>query len=323
MPRLFSAVLLFLFITPLDAKGELLDSKIESVDGKTKFYYRWTDHADREHELAFEYDNEVLFEHYRHFKVLKPRVAMRHVLFEMQKATLDIDPRRLKVNFIPFPTSFEIRLQSREQELVDEWRQRLQEVHDQAKTEFLTEHYYNDFVDANGNPGIKPDHKRFAVESLPDLKPVVDAIKAKFNVNTPGRFFANFILSWLQNIPYSPLEDRIQTSGKGFSPPLKLLYNNQGDCDSKATLFAALMRGIFPKMSIRVIYLPGHALVGINIPHRDIDEYVRVDGLDFLLGEPTGPGLFPIADAAETSLQQINSGNFTSELLQTMVIAAP
>ena len=160
----------------------------------------------------------------------------------------------------------------------------------------------------------KPDHLRFAKESAEPLKPVLDEIRKKMP-RANARGVAVFLLSWLQTIPYDTMESRAESNGAGFVPPLRLIANNKGDCDSKVTLMASIMKAMFPRLKIALIYIPGHALIGMNVSHLTEDEKLEIDGLDYTLAEPVGPGLLPFAQISEQSKRYISSGYYQVELL--------
>jgi hypothetical protein len=121
----------------------------------------------------------------------------------------------------------------------------------------------------------------------------------------------------VQSIPYSTLESRITSAGAGFNPPLKLLWENQGDCDSKVTLTAALLRSLMPRINIALIFIDNHALMGVNIAAEIGSEEMTIEhnGITYLLAEPTGPALLALGTISEDSQQAILQGQYTIETM--------
>lgn len=68
----------------------------------------------------------------------------------------------------------------------------------------------------------------------------------KLPINSGTCTYVNLVLSWVQSIPYNKLEERLNSNGAGYLPPLSVVVNNQGDCDSKAVLMTNPVRPLLP-----------------------------------------------------------------------------
>jgi hypothetical protein len=117
----------------------------------------------------------------------------------------------------------------------------------------------------------------------------------------------------VQSIPYSPLESRITSSGAGFNPPAKLLWENQGDCDSKMTLSATILRALMPRIDMVMIYIDQHALIGIAITGEAGEMTIDYQGITYLLAEPTGPALYPLGTLTPESELAVDQGRYIAE----------
>jgi len=93
------------------------------------------------------------------------------------------------------------------------------------------------------------------------------------------------------------------------------LWENQGDCDSKVTLFASLLRSLIPKVSVALVFINNHALIGISIPARANEQTITVNGVTYLLADPTGPALLPAGRLGETSELAILQEQYTAEVV--------
>ena len=132
------------------------------------------------------------------------------------------------------------------------------------------------------------------------LRPVSDAIA----LQTQGmakREAINYALHFLQSIPYSRLKSRDGKGLLGFVAPLTLLDLNRGDCDTKSTALAALLRNLFPTLKMKMVLVPGHAFLAIDLPARRGDDTLVVDGHRYVVVEPTGPSLAPVGVAHAVS----------------------
>lgn len=294
------------------SNAEQLKFSKQTKSGRTHFNYRWNDHDGNARDLKFYYRNKVLFNHFRNFKGYQAQRAKRDVLRALEKAAAKVDSKKVSINFIERKDSIEIELASRDQELRGQVYDGLMQIRAQTEQEFLHKQYYNLLTDKFGRTGIKPDHVRISKESIKDIR-TISAAFMKTYPKMPIRQTVSIILSFVQSIPYSTLQNRRLSNGAGFSPPLKLINNNQGDCDSKVTLMASILSAIYPRMSIAIIYLPDHALIGMQVPNRNEELTLNIDGRTMLLAEPTGPAMLPLGEIAERSEFFINGQQFSYE----------
>jgi hypothetical protein len=156
------------------------------------------------------------------------------------------------------------------------------------------------------------NHTSIANDSVADFKVLKPIILEKVSIKNI-RKVTNLVLSFVQSIPYSTLESRITSSGAGFNPPAKLLWENQGDCDSKMTLTATILRALMPRIDMAMIYIDKHAFIGIAIPADAGEMTIEHQGVNYLLGEPTGPALYKLGRLAPESELAINQGAYVAE----------
>lgn len=95
---------------------------------------------------------------------------------------------------------------------------------------------------------------------------------------------AELIIGMIQNIPYEVPEERRM----GISPPLEVLAERKGDCDSK-TILAAL---ILDRMGYKCLILSSiyyhHSMLGLNLP--STGEYKTWNYENYYFVEMTHPG---------------------------------
>ena len=173
---------------------------------------------------------------------------------------------------------------------------RATEIRDEATAEYLTQHGYTRLDGA-----IVADHALHAATYADDVAPVVAALGGP----TPDpRDFAEVALSFVQSIPY---QSRAKDNN-AYRRPLKVLARNKGDCDSKSTLFLALMRSAYPDLPLSVVYIPGHAFTGLGIEPEAGDIKFREDGQTWVVAEPVGPAMFAVGETTDKSKRRARWG---------------
>lgn len=313
---LFFLFSMFMFSSLVNSE-QLYFNKTQIGD-KTKFEYKWKNSTSRQYSMDFELATKNINSDFRHFKALTPSRLQMYSIKKLKQAVAQLDPRKGSVRIKPSYQGVEFDLRSTSREWMEEQSVTLKNIYDSSLKDYLHQEYYIEFqpIGYRGNSSVltyKPDHVRFAAESADSLKPIIKRLK-KILPRANARRTAIFILSWLQSIPYSTLESRTQSNGSGFSPPIKLVANNKGDCDSKVTLMASILKAIFPRLRVAIIYVPEHALIGLNVSHLSSDYKLQINGLDYTLAEPTGPRLIKFSDISDRSKKYIESGMYQTEI---------
>jgi len=280
------------------------------------FNYQWHDHHNNLQHISFSLPKAKVFNRYRDFGVYQAKSAREYVYKALLKHFNKNPVSGAILSFEEEASYFHVNIKSRDKKLVDSLNQNIKVLENQFNQEYLEKKYYHQFVTHDQINAIKPHHARIANESVPDFKELKPIILEKASIKNI-RKVSNYVLAFIQNIPYSTLESRLTSSGVGFSPPLKLLWENKGDCDSKMTLTASILRSLMPRIKMALVYIENHALIGINVNPTDDDVTVEHQGITYVLAEPTGPALLPLGKIAEDSEQAIYSGHYTVETFHT------
>ncbi|MDO6719329.1 hypothetical protein Q4575_07960 [Psychrosphaera sp. 1_MG-2023] len=310
-------MILILVSSPILA--EQLDFRKTESKSHYNYRYEWLDVNGEKQQLSFSIARTVSNNKFRHFKALSPTRMTKYVKRSLLMAINTLNPRHGKVDLIPQANGVSYSVSGPEQQWVDDTIQMLNERSNESISEFLEKEYYIRFspfgyTDDKNSISYKPDHKRFISESGDSLKPIIDQLHKKFP-NARPKVVATFLLSWVQSIPYDTIESRAINNGAGFLPPLRLIDSNRGDCDSKVTLMASILGQMFSNLRMAIVYVPQHALIGINTPHVKDDYKIDVDGLDYILSEPVGPAIIKWAEISDTSKRYIESDNYKIEIL--------
>lgn len=204
----------------------------------------------------------------------------------------------------------------------------LPEQQDALFKSYLDQHYFK-LADTPSGQAIRPDHIRIATDASEELTEIAETLKQSIlsqpeSTTTTGANkneqyqVATGLLSFVQSIPYDSLSGVDENRrGLSFLMPLQVLTQNRGDCDSKATLFIALMKSLYPDLVQAMIYIPGHAFVALAIPPQDpAQQTVLIQNNPYLIFEVTGPAELPPGQAGEQSRFYVTTGHFQYDLLQ-------
>lgn len=211
----------------------------------------------------------------------------------------------------------ELKIKGRQPDQVNKALAWLTQQRDKLESEWLKQHYFQPFTPPDGVPAIKQDHVRIALESRTELAPLADQLKQAGTTETEARQkTAAHMLGFIQAIPYQLLDSQSGRSGKGFLSPRQVLEQNRGDCDSKVTLMAAMLAQLFPELKQAMVFVPGHALLGVALPPKPGEATLSWEGETYLLMEPTGPGQFAMGRIASTSQTLVDSKQLSVQPVQ-------
>lgn len=129
------------------------------------------------------------------------------------------------------------------------------------------------------------------------MRPVAKALGATPGIADDDRARVTLALAFFQQVPYATLGDAARRGGD-FLPGPALLAQNRGDCDSKVVALAAVLRTYTPWRKLAVIVMPGHAVLGIDLPARPGEQTVRAQARQYVVLEPAGPAMAQVGDVA-------------------------
>lgn len=290
----------------------------QQSNGTTQFSYQAPDAPVLQFQLSDEYLNT-----YRGLRRYQPHMAeqaVRNALIR-QSASLQQKHRgsRILLSAPNLPLSFTV--QAADRKLAAWLQQEMAATQQKALQDHLYQGYYFLLQDPVKGAGVIPDHVRFMQDALPQLQPVADAFIALYGKQNV-RDIAIALTRWIQQIPYRDMENRITSNGQGYVAPTQLIYDHQGDCDSKAVLWATVMRQIFPTLEIRILYLPEHAIIAAQIPATEIEQIIELGPDSLLLVDPTGPALLKLGQIAEQFQTHLRNKQFTQRSFPHRKISA-
>ncbi|MFT6085752.1 MAG: hypothetical protein ACJAWT_000338 [Glaciecola sp.] len=314
MQLMYSAIIhLALLAMPFTANSQQAHFfKTTSASG-IEFNYQWQS-VDGVRELNFLLSHANIDNLPNSAPAFNITLAQNYIHRNLLKYAKTINPKVAKISINRSGASLNMEVTGKLADQVNEITETLGKKHEEAEADYLTKNYYISFRNEMGQMMIKQDHIRYAEESSHNLNGIVLAIKEQMNTPNNAREFIDFTLSWLQTIPYDNLENRISSNGSGFAAPRQLLLNNKGDCDSKSTLFLALLKSYNPRLPAQMFFLPNHALVGISLELNIADEQIIQNDVSYVLAEPTGAAQYKLGEIAPSSKMAIRNRQFTTEL---------
>jgi hypothetical protein len=308
----FFCITLYLLAPSLAFAEQLVFSKTEQ-DDNYKFNYQWLDQQGDTQNISFLLSKRALFDRFRNFKIFKPEMAKSAINNALQKKLRAEPIKGVIIDFNKNASNDQISIKGRDNQTINIAYAKINQLKQELSNEYIAKNYYQQFITHDQISAIKPDHARFATMASTDLKPMKPTLLEKFSIKNI-RKVTDYVLGFVQSIPYATLESRVTASGAGFNPPLKLLWENQGDCDSKVTLTAAILRTLMPRIKMILVFIDNHALIGIEIPVKANDQTITIDNISYVLAEPTGPSLLKLGKIAQASELAVGNGHYTAEL---------
>lgn len=310
--KLFATCAILLLCLPSIAWAKQLDFSKKTTDTHVQFNYQWLDQDQQSQNLSFTIEKVHLLNRFRNFKSYKAKQTRKYINHQLKKRLKQNPIPDVQITFLGRADSLQMELKGTDQATINQAYQTIAQLEKQLMHEYLARNFYTQFVSYDNKYAIKPDHVRFAQESVTDfatLKPLILDNVSIQNV----RKVSNYVLGFIQSIPYATLESRVTSSGAGFNPPLQTLWENQGDCDSKVTLTAAIFRSLMPRIKMMLVFIDNHALLAINIPSEGDELSITVDGLNYILAEPTGPALMRVGELSADAEFAIRNGHYYAE----------
>jgi hypothetical protein len=290
-------MLLLLFAAP-KARAEQTHYQVDRGTLTWSFELRWTDHKGKERAASFRLPRAPIELDLKEPLRFPIREATRSVVNDVKAwAETELERVRLQV-WATGDGGIRMRAHSTDAKAARKALKRAAEVRDLALARVLDQHGF-----VMLDRGIAPDHATHAVEYAAALEPLVEALGGSLRI---PRRFANRALSFVQSIPY----ERASLKKDRYRRPLSLLGRNRGDCDSKATLFLALMRQAYPDIDTALFYIREHALVGLNLEPKAEDTTLRANGRTWVLAEPVGPREVAVGKIDKRSKRRLKARRF-------------
>ena len=266
--------------------------------------------------LVFRLDNKLLNQ-YRGMKRYTPHMAEQAVRHALMRKAASLQQQGVRIQFSPPNLPLQFTVQADDSTKAKTVAATLRSLQTSALDQYLAQGYYFLLDDPVKGKGVIPDHLRFMQDALGQLQPVADAFISNYGKKNIRQIAARLTL-WIQQIPYRDLDNRIESNGKGYAPPVQLIFDHNGDCDSKAVLWATVMRLIFPTLMIKIIYLPNHAIIAAQVPATDTEQVIDFADASLLLIDPTGPAPLKLGQISPEFQAALRSKQFSQRTFPTL-----
>jgi len=278
-------------------------------DKTTEFIYKRPSLPD----LSFKLDNSKIAGQFSNKKKYSAELAQQHIRHQVLLASVKLQQKGVRIRLSPSNLPLAVTISGGDLNKVASIRQQLSQTQSEAFDSYLQRDYQYLLKTQLGESYVIPDHVRVMRESLAVMQPVASSFVALYGRNNIRKLSAQ-IAQWIQQIPYQTLSNRRESAGAGFSGPVQLLQANSGDCDSKAVLFAAVLRNIFPKLGLGIVYFNDHAVIAAQIPALENELTVNLNDANYLLLDPTGPAIMPLGTLNPPYDAQLQSRQFSYRL---------
>jgi hypothetical protein len=314
----YSALLMtitaLILLLPAITYAEQTVFKRNIANAEQTFSYQWRS-QEQEYQLDFAIPLSEFSDMPSTQAAFSNAIMQRHIEVALLKYAKTVDPREGRVQIKRKSQGLEYGVRSSNADQSQSIMTQLKTLSTDARSAYLEQHFYTNYRSPLGIEAIKHDHQKYAQQSSTALIKVVEAIKAQQQNQYDAREFIKIALSWMQSIPYDVLESRASSNGAGFVSPKDLLLQNQGDCDSKATLLAALMRAYSAGVQQKMVLLDNHALLAVAIPAGPTDKTIVDNGIEYVLLEATGPAYFNIGEVSDSTWLSIRNRQYTLDAM--------
>lgn len=301
--KIFFAILLVTFSLNSFSENSLVKTK-ENND--VTFFYNW-ESTEGNNELAFRLPIESIQSSYFDFKGTSPEEINDYTYKYVRSKLAYTGPFAKDIVLVKKENQIQMQLMG--DHTINEIRSISRFFNNtvkQGREEYLSQKYL-----ILKDQWLTIDYEKVANTYKPKMKDIAVAFRER-NVNRTSdiRAVLNDVLSFYQAIPYDKLESRLVGDNEfGFSTPLKLLYQNRGDCDTKLVAYAATIKNLYNVKTIAVV-VPEHIFIGFKIPVQSGDNYIVFEGQNYVLAETAGPGIIPIGEVADSSYNYVKTNNY-------------
>jgi hypothetical protein len=280
------------------AEAQQLDFKRISRSGDELLSYRWRDDLRKEHSVAFTLTRQAIREAEDSFSQYSLQ-GMWQVVEQDLRDEVARFGNGARINLKRTSDGVRWTVEARKSDL-DELTRKVEGRLKRSEQEYLARHLRRMvgerriIVDFAAATGALQGPLRAVARALGDVPDVANEDRARVAL----------ALGFFQEIPYATLDDK-QRQGGDFLPAPALLAENRGDCDSKAVALAAVLRNFTRFRKLAVVTMPGHAILGVEMPAQPGDATIRQGGRQYVALETAGPSLLPVGQVGPTSAKYL------------------
>jgi hypothetical protein len=280
------------------AEAQQLDFKRVSRSGDELLSYRWRDYLRKEHGIAFTLTRQAIRDAEDSFA----QYSLQDMWQVIERDLRDEVARfgnGARINIKHTSDGLRWTVEARNQDL-DELTRKVEARLKRSKSDYLARHLRR----MVGERRIVVDYAAATSALQGPLRAVARALGDVPDLPNEDRARVALALGFFQEIPYATLDDK-QRQGGDFLLAPALLAENRGDCDSKAVALAAVLRNFTRFRKLAVVTMPGHAILGVEMPAAPGDATVRQGGRQYVALETAGPSILPVGKVGSTTAKYL------------------
>lgn len=302
-----------IFSAPLHAEGNRFATRQRG--SWQDFGYQWQDSAGKTRTLNVSLAAADIQLGETEFSAWDSAAANRDANSQVAQRAAQLSTPQLQYTVRPLGNGYSLASTGTRQALAradaETVRQTLHQTYMQSVRQYASRHYYK-AEEQGAELVIQPDHVRLATRYAPAMAPVGRALRAQVaGQGADLRTYTNAALNWLQSIPYDTLLNRSSSNGAGYQTPYGMMVENRGDCDTKTTALAAILRSQYPTLPLAIVYIPKHAFLAIGTAQGPRDFALQTAGGTYVLADPTGPALAQLGDIDPQTQAELRAQNTT------------
>lgn len=256
------AILTLLLLFPmLGLNAEQLEFNRIKQGDQTLLSWVWKDAQGEQHYLKSSINTSVLAKASRGVTTFNPQHYNNYQVKMAKKAEVQL-PAGIHLRLIHSGHTYQAKLTGSRSDAkaLAQAQSQFRRFLEQSRDQYLSERRLIQFQNAYGQQLIIPDHIYFTLSEIRPLYPLLENLQKQVRLLSPHQIIER-VLSFVQSIPDEVYDEK----GTSYRSPLSALVDNRADVASKATLAAALIRGIFPRRPIALMYMQEHIMLGVQI----------------------------------------------------------
>lgn len=282
-----------------DVHAQQLDFRRVSRTGDEMLTYRWRDHERRELTTAFTLTRQAIREAEDSFRDFSMEAMWRFLEQELRDEVARFGNGG-RIDLQRTGDSLNWRIGAQDQRSTDELTRRVQDRLNRSQQAYLARHLRRRV----GERRIMIDFAAATAALQGPLRAVARALGQAAGVADSDEARVDLALAFFQQIPYATLDDGKRRGGD-FLPGPALLAQNRGDCDSKAVALAAVLRTYASWRKLVMVTMPGHAVLGVELPAKVGQITLRAQGRQYVVLEAAGPAMLAMGKVGAESARYL------------------
>lgn len=291
LTAVFAAAAISLLPAWSSAQGQQL-AFTRAANGATEsLSYRWLDGAKREHATTFTLARRDIGEAEASFSQFSLAGMWADIEANLREETAAFGGGGARIDFTRERNRLTWTASARDAAAQAALIGRLNERFDRAQKAYLARHLRQRTEEGR----VLVDFAAATAAQKEGLRGLARALGDTPGIGADERARVALALGFFQQIPYVGLGDG-EARGSDFLAGPALLARNRGDCDSKVIALAAVLRTYVPTRKFVAISMPGHVVLGVDLPALPGDQTVRTSARQYVIMEASGPHMSAIGN---------------------------